>query len=224
LDHQLRLIEEAAQAGADLVLLPHLSFSRYFPAARDRASLELGERLPSRSLERAASRAGRAFLFASVYECVGEGVFYVRGEIVKPGGRELIFDRQRTVEASAGRYEQMFFSPGHGSRSIVAAPWGPVSILLGADARDPQAYASVKRLGARLVLAGVSEDEDGWERVSATARGMSIAHGLAIAVVNRGGEDGFPGGAVVISPDGRHLSSQDGIYALELERESEGVE
>jgi predicted amidohydrolase len=218
------LIEGAAEAGADLVLLPQLSFNSYFPAERNRDALELGERTPFRSLNRAAGRAGSALLFASVYECVGEGVFYARGDVVASDGQSLAFDRQRTVEASAGRYEQMFFSPGHGPRSVAATRWGPVSMLLGADARDPGAYACLKSLGAHLVLAGVSEDAGGWERVSATARGMATAHGLATAVVNRGGEHGFPGGAVVVAADGTQLEADgDGIYTLEMKAGTEEV-
>jgi len=223
-ERQSKPIEKAVEAGADLVLLPQLSFSTYFPSERNRDSLELGERAPFRSLNQAAGGVGSALLFASVYECVGEGVFYARGDIVGNDGQSLAFDRQRVVEAAPGRYEQMFFSPGHGPRSVAATPWGTVSMLLGADARDPEAYAALKSLGARFVVAGVSEDADGWERVTVMARGMAIAHGLATAVVNRAEGGGFPGGAVVFSTDGTQLVADgDGIYTLELNLGTEEV-
>jgi beta-ureidopropionase len=216
---QLELIAGAAKAGADLIILPQLGFTRYFPAARDRAALELGEREPFASLRSAAEQSGPAHLFASVYECVGEGVFYVRGELLGPGGESLVVERQRRVEAAPGRYEQMFFSPGHGPRRVVETPWGPTGILIGADARDAGVWRELADLGAELVVAGVSEDGPGWEITATVARGMAAALGFAVAVVNReeDGDPGFPGGSMVVNGRGAAVEADsEGIFELEL--------
>jgi N-carbamoylputrescine amidase len=214
----LDAIGRAAGAGADLILLPQLSFTPYFPARRDRDALELGEREPFPSLRPAAERAGDSLLFASVYECVGEGVFYARADLLS-GGESLGFERQRVVEAAPGRYEQMFFSPGHGARRVIPTPWGPVGMLLGADARDPRAYFELAQLGACLVVGGTSEGERGWKATTGVAAGMAAGLGIAVALVNRSedGEPGFPGGSCAFSPGGEALElSEDGAFTAGL--------
>lgn len=214
----------ALEAGADVALLPQLSFSRYFPAERDRAALELGERMPAPSLRRLLGELEGGLVFAVVYECVGEGVFYSRGELIGPDtGGSLVWDRQRTIEAGAGRYEQMFISPGHGPRRVGSTPWGPAGLLIGADARDPAAYADLARQGARLVLGGVSDEADAWGETRLVGLAMSVAHGLAVAVVNRmpaEDEANFAGGSLVCGAGGIEAEPDgDGICEIEISEE-----
>lgn len=220
-----RLAEAVAgplDAGADLVLLPQLTFHPYFPQSRDRSALEHGERMPSGRLEGLLDGLDRGHVFASPYECVGEGVFYIRGELTGPGlDRPLVFDRQRRIEATPGRYEQMFSSPGHGPRPVGGSPWGPAGILLGADAADPSAYAELAANGARLIVGGTSFGEEAWERTARLASAMAAAHRVAVALVNRGGEEpGFAGGSVITGADGAGSApGQDGLHELEVPSE-----
>ncbi|HTU14767.1 MAG TPA: hypothetical protein VMF31_06190 [Solirubrobacterales bacterium] len=213
-------IGSASGRGADLVLLPQLSFSPYFPARRDREALELGERLPSKQMRTALDAAGDCLIAASVYECVGEGVFYVRGELGSRAEGCLLAERQHRPEAGRGRYEQMFFSPGHGPRSVAGLPWGATGLLVGADLREIDAWSELSRLGARLVLGSVSEDRDGWARTTRIAAGLAAVNGIALALVNRApseGEPGFAGGGLVVDGVGREIAPDaDGLFNLEI--------
>jgi len=218
-------IASASGRGADLVLLPQLSFSPYFPAQRDREALELGERLPSKLIASAREAAGDCLVAGSVYECVGEGVFYVRGELGSRSDGCLLAERQHRPEASRGRYEQMFFSPGHGPRSVAELPWGRTGLLLGADLREIEAWSELTRLGAQVVLGSVSEDADGWVRTARIAAGLAAVNGLALGLVNRApseAEPGFAGGELVVDRSGREIAADaDGLFNLEI---SESVE
>mgnify|MGYP001002002814 CR=1 FL=1 len=219
----LRPIAAAAAAGADLILLPQLSFAPYFPARRDRGGLELGERLPSGSMRAALEAAGASHLAASVYECVGEGVFYARGQLGTGADGVLLADRQRRVEAGRGRYEQMFFSPGFGPRAVADLPWGRTGLLVGADVREPSAWAELAAAGAALAVAGVSEPAERWGSTRGIAAGLAAAHGVAVALVNRApseAEPGFAGGELIAdAAGGEPTAGEGGIYELSIEAE-----
>lgn len=211
-------VAASAEAGADVVVLPQLSFYPYFPAHRDRAGLELGERLPSASMTAMTDAAKGCLVAATVYECVGEGVFYSCGLAGRGGEEPELKERQRSIEASRGRYEQMFFSPGFGPRTTAELRWGRTAMLIGADVRDASAWAELAALDAELVLAGVSEDEERWHQTRTIASGLSAAHRIPLALVNREGSDDEPefvgGGLVTDGSGGEIEATADGIYEL----------
>ncbi|WP_183341302.1 nitrilase-related carbon-nitrogen hydrolase [Conexibacter arvalis] len=210
-------VAAASAAGAELICLPQWSFAPYVAATRDRAGLELAQRAPAPAWRDALAAAGPAWLSASAYESEGEGVFYLTARLGRDGGEEVAY-RQRRLAAAHGRYEQLFCSPGHGDLAVADAPWGPTGLLVGLDAADPQAWAALARRGARLVVAGVAEDEEGWDRLRALARGMAAAHGVAVALANRAGEEhgiAFAGGACAVAAGGEELAvGADGRVAI----------
>jgi len=211
-------VEGARAAGAGLICLPHLSFAPYFPARRDRGALEFAERPPSAAYRSVLELAGSAWLFASSYESEGEGVFYVTARLGRSGETAASY-RQVSVEAAPGRFEQMFWSPGHAGYALAGLPGGPAGLLVGADVRVPEAYSELARLGARMVVGGVSEDEEGWARTRRIAAGMAAAHGMGVLLVNRQGREGdvvFPGGTLATDADGGEIPpGPDGLYELD---------
>jgi len=211
-------VEGARAAGADLICLPHLSFAPYFPARRDRGALELAERPPSAAYRSVLEVAGSAWVFASSYESEGEGVFYVTARLGRAGETAASY-RQVRVEAAPGRFEQMFWSPGHSGYSLAVLPGGHAGLLVGADARVPEAYSELARLGARMVVGGVSEDEEGWAKTRRISAGMAAAHGLSVLLVNRQGREGgvvFPGGTLATDATGEEIPpGPDGLYDLD---------
>lgn len=213
-------IGASSESGADLVLLPQLSFSLYFPARRDREALELGERFPSGRMAAARRAAGDAWLAASAYQCVGEGVFYVSGQIGSLTEGTRLVQRQHRIEATAGRFEQMFISPGHESREVGDLPWGRTALLIGADARDSATWTELAGLGAQLILVSVSEHTEGWEEICRICLGQSTTHGISVCAVNRGpapDEPDFAGGSFACDGTGADLTADAaGIYNFSI--------
>lgn len=210
-------IRRERRRGADLICLPHLSFVPYVAEGRDRAGLELAERAPSRTLQEALGVADGVWLAASAYESEGEGVFYVTSYLADPDGRMVSY-RQRRVEAEPGRYEQMFWAPGHDGPSTVELPVGPATTLVGADLRDFDAWARVAASGARVVLGGASDSAEIWARTTSIVAGMTAAHELTALVVNRADDRlgiVYPGGASAFGLDGEPLlADEDGLYEV----------
>lgn len=204
-------IARGRQRGADLVCLPHVSFSAYIARDRDRAGFELAERAPSQTLREAVERAGGGWIAASAYESEGEGVFYMTAYVAGPG-TTVRSGRQRFLEASAGRYEQMFWSPGHEPLAAAELPCGRVVNLLGGDLRAPPSWTEAAALGAGCVVGGASEFADDWARTCRVVAGMAATHGINVLIVNRA-DDGFAGGSAAFAPDGSELEAgADGLY------------
>jgi N-carbamoylputrescine amidase len=210
-------VPAARGAGADVICLPQLSFCPYVPATRDRDGLELAERAPSASLREAAQLAGGAWLAASAYESEGEGVFYVTASLGRGEGPS-IRHRQHVLEASPGRFEQLFFSPGHGDRSAtIELPWGATGTLVGADLSDPGAWRGLARAGARFVLGGASEPAERWARTRRVVAGMAAAYGIVALAANRGTTESgvaFAGGGLALGADGTPITIEHGMVEI----------
>lgn len=213
------ILSAAVTEHADVICLPHLSFSPYVPVALDRAGLECAERSPARSYREAIEHAGDAWLAASVYESENEGVFYVTNRLGRAGGPQVA-SRQRHVEAVPGRWEQLFWSPGHTAPQLAQLPAGPTAMLSGYDLRTQDAWAEVVSLGARVVIGAASEPADLWARTEQIAAGMAVAHGVTVLAVNRRARQGnvdFPGGRLAILPSGERPSiGEHGIVEIEV--------
>jgi predicted amidohydrolase len=201
----LEAVRSAGAAGAEVVCLPQLSFLPYLPAALDRRGLERAERPPARSLRDGVEAAGGAWLAASAYESEGEGVFYATAALARAGGGPALRHRQRRLDAWAGRWEPLLFSPGHEPPGVVELPWGPTGVLAGADVRDGESWAELAAHGARVVLGGASEPEELWARTRAIVAGLAAQHGIAAVVANRE-EEGFAGGGGAWGFDGEELA------------------
>jgi predicted amidohydrolase len=199
--------------GAELICLPHLSFTPYAAATTDRSGIELAERAPSRKLSEAVEAASGGWIAASAYESEGEGVFYVTAYLAGPAAT-VPCSRQRVVEAIPGRYEQMFFSPGHESLVAAELPCGRATTLVGADLRSLAVWAEVAALGVSYLLGGSSEPSELWERTRRVAAGMAAAHEATVLLANRSDKP-FASGSAAFGPDGAALPADlDGFYDI----------
>ncbi len=182
-------------------------------SCRDRAGLELTERGPSASVREAVACADGGWVAASAYESEGEGVFYLSAYL---GGPDVIVrsGRQRMLDNRAGRYEAMFFSPGHEPLQVAELPCGPTVNLVGAGLRAPTAWAVGAELGAACVVGGASEPSESWELTLRITAGMAALYRLTVLLVNRA--DGrFAGGSTAFTADGSHLQpNADGLYDI----------
>ena len=211
----------AATAGADLICLPLLSFSSYVASDLSRASYEEAERPPSAKWRRGVELADGAWLAASPYESEGEGVFYLSGRLGRLGSTDNLLWRQSLPDSAPGRYEAMFWSPGHGSvETITVDGWEP-ALMLGGELRDPSCWEAVVAAGASLVVGASADTVDLWEQTVRIAEGMSTAHGIGVLIANRSSQSSgpsFAGGTLALSAGGEPLVElSPGIFELPSE-------
>lgn len=204
--------------GAELICLPQLSFAPYVAATRDRGGLEQAERPPSRRLREACEIADGAWVSASAYESEGEGVFYVTSYLIGPDGEWSSY-RQRDAQAAEGRWEQMFWTPGHEHNTSCRTPIGRAATLVGGDLTSAVEWESIAALGVEVVTGGASEDAERWQRTRRVVAGMAAQHGITVLVVNRHDESPgveHPGGTAAFDSSGTEIEPDaDGLLTVE---------
>ncbi|MDA4124141.1 MAG: acyltransferase [Thaumarchaeota archaeon] len=225
------LVSEASERGGQIVCLPELFYSRYFP--RTKGGEQAPETIPgptSDSLSKAAKAARVVLVGGSIYEKRGRSryntsvVFDERGKMV---GRYS----KVHVPQDSHYYEQDYFSPGK-RYTVVDTDRGKVGALICFDQWFPEAARVNRLMGAQMLfyptsigwVKGIDPVEGDWhEAWEAVQRGHAIANSLVVCAANRVGVEGdmtFWGGSFVCDQFGKILvraDDREGVYIAECD-------
>ncbi|HUI85857.1 MAG TPA: nitrilase-related carbon-nitrogen hydrolase [Nitrososphaerales archaeon] len=192
------LVGDAAKEGADVVCLPELFVTPYFPQHR-KSSVKPSE-VPNpvtAALSSAARRHRVVLVGGSVYEKSGKKSFntsLVFGE----GGEALGAYRKVHLPEDPCFYEQDYFDPGVTYR-VFDTSHGRIAVLICYDQWYPEAARAVKLMGADIILyptaigtlRGVPQSEGSWQRAwENVQRGHAIANSVVVGAANRVGAEG----------------------------------
>jgi predicted amidohydrolase len=231
LEKAVRMIEEASAKGADVVCLPELFSSTYFPQREDEAVRP--EPIPgptSRELSRAA-RSSKVFLVGgSIHEKAGTRR-YNTSVVFDNRGRTLGKYRKVHVPYDSHFFEKGYFSSGSGY-AVFNTPFGKIAPLICFDQWYPEPARICRLKGAKILfyptaigwVKGVEPTEGDWQEAwEAVQRGHSIANSVVVCAVNRVGvEDDmtFWGGSFVCDQFGRVLfraGSTESVSVVEVD-------
>jgi N-carbamoylputrescine amidase len=221
------LVARAAEAGAQIVLLPELFASRYFPQQTRAESFALAappEQSRAVQAMRVLARTHEVVLPVSYFERDGDR--YFNSVIVfDADGRELGRYRKSHIPDGAGYEEKFFFSPGDTGFRAFDTRYGRIGVGICWDQWFPECARAMTLLGADLLLYPSAIGSEPlrpevdtaalWRRVMV---GHAVANTVPLVACNRvGDEDGqlFYGTSFVA--DGR------GDVVAELDRREEGV-
>ncbi|MGA8278512.1 MAG: carbon-nitrogen hydrolase [Rhodanobacteraceae bacterium] len=198
-------MREAAQAGAELVLLQELHNGPYFCQHEDVAEFNRAEAIPGPSSERIGTLAEEFGLVvvASLFERRAAGLYH---------NTAIVFDRSRTIAGMYRKnhipddpayYEKFYFTPGDLGFDPIATSLGKLGVLVCWDQWYPEAARLMALAGADLLLyptaigwdPGDDQTErnrqrDAWLTVQ---RGHAVANGLPLLACNRTGFEAAPG-------------------------------
>jgi N-carbamoylputrescine amidase len=222
-----QLVAEAAAQGAQIVLLPELFASRYFPREPDAVFFSLAAP-PERSREvqamRLLARTHGVVIPVSYFERDGDR-YYNSVIAFDADGSELGRYRKTHIPDGPGYEEKHFFQPGDTGFQVFASRYGRIGVGICWDQWFPEAARAMALLGADLLLyptaigsEPVRKDVDTaapWRRVMI---GHAVANTIPVAASNRVGDEGgqlFYGTSFI--SDGR------GEILRELSRTEEGV-
>ena len=218
-----KLVESAAQQGADVVVTPELFATGYAP---DRAWRHDGEAI--RAALAALAREHRVGLVASSVDSVG-AAHHIAASFFSPGGEELSRIHKRHL---FGGVEQQWMTPGAGYGDPVdwrGDAWG---VGIRYDVEFPEFARSLAIAGADILLVptavpsveqGVAELGDAWH-YSATLTSTlqvparALENGVVIAYANHCGP-GFTGRSCIATPFGRHavlLGDAPGVAVVQV--------
>ncbi|MDR1134455.1 MAG: carbon-nitrogen hydrolase family protein [Synergistaceae bacterium] len=218
-----RMIEQAAEAGADLILLPELCFTGYNLDILGQDTCGLSEKfaLPIHAALSGSARRG--------------GLYVLAGLGIKKGGElfnaALLYDRSGAI---AGEYhktflfgrEGEFFARGSGS-SVFVTDFGRVGVLICYDIGFPEMVRLLSLDGAELltVLAAWRyQDEMAWDL---NVRSRALENQLFTVAVNQAARyDNLRlfGGSMAVGPDGQTIIKMEndrgalGVCDIDLEQ------
>ncbi len=221
------LVGQAADDGAQLVCLPELSISTYFPSQVSRSGFDWAEQLmggPSVTFFGELARDNSVTLVGSIFEKTGDGHFYDTATIHSPTGKLIHTTRKVHIPSGEGYHETTYFEGG------VEYPVHDIDrVKIAVPTCYDQWFPEMARIyalnGAEFIFYPTAigseptdPDFDSQEAWQAVMRGHAIANGVFIAAANRTGEENgicFYGSSFICDPTGQILA-QAGRYATEV--------
>jgi predicted amidohydrolase len=216
----LQRVEEAARAGANLVVLPELFLGPYFcqrpddPAAREHAQTIPGP--TTQALSAAARQHGIVLVGGSIYEKTDDGRCFNTAAVFHPDGSLAGTYRKTHIPEDILYHEQHYFAPGDTGVRVIDTTVGRVAPLICYDQWYPEAARIATLQGAEILVyptaIGLIDQEveqnitGDWEQMWRSAQvGHAAVNNVFVAAVNRVGREGaitFWGGSFVAGPDG----------------------
>lgn len=206
-------IDRAARKGAEIICLPELFTTLYFPQKRRKDVTGLAERIPgytSGILSKAAKRNKIILIGGSILEKKG-GKFYNTSTVFGENGKLLGIYRKAHIPHDPNFYEKDYFSPGDLGYRIFKTRYCKIAVLICYDQWFPEPARIAALKGACIIfyptaigrIKGSTGWQEAWEKVQL---GHAIANSVIIASVNRAGREGnidFWGGSFVCDQFGR---------------------
>ncbi|WP_290538144.1 MULTISPECIES: carbon-nitrogen hydrolase [Alcanivorax] len=237
LDHSLALIREAADKGAELVLLQELHRSLYFCQTEDTAVFDLAETIPGPSTETLGALAKELgiVIVGSLFEKRATGLYHNTAVVLEKDGSLAGIYRKMHIPDDPGFYEKFYFTPGDADFNDGRSGFSPIETSVGKlgllvcwDQWYPEAARLMALAGADLLLYPTAigwdpSDDDGEKSRQLNAwvtiqRAHGIANGLPVLVANRTGFEQSPvdetgiqfwGNSFVCGPQGEFLAQAD---------------
>ena len=192
-------VRSAAESGAQIICLPELYRTSYFPQQDGKDLRHLAETIPGPSTEafsRLASELSRVII-VPIFE-KDEAGYYNSLAVIDADGSLLPVYRKVHIPHDPLFYEKSYFSPGEEIR-VYDTRYGKIAGLICFDQWFPEAARLAALAGAEIIfyptaigwIRGQEQPEEGdwhdaWETVQ---RGHAIASSISIAAVNRVGRE-----------------------------------
>lgn len=229
MEKALRLIDEAAGKGANIVALQELFNTPYFPN-RPRDSQKyfaMAETIPGPTIDRVADKAREhnMVIMAPIYEREMAGVYYNSAAVIGPDGELIGVYRKMHIPHSDDYIEKYYFKPGNLGFPVFDTPFGKIGVLICYDRHFPEGARALGLAGAEILLIPVASPRPTASEVFVKElMGMAIANQYFVAAVNRVGvelKEEFYGTSLVCDPRGNIIaqagSKEDEVLVTEID-------
>ena len=228
LDTSIQGIRQAAQQGAQLILLQELHGSLYFCQTEELRYFDLAETIPGPTTDlfgQIAAELG-VVIVSSLFEFRSQGVYHNTAVVLDVDGSVAGCYRKMHIPDDPGYHEKYYFTPGDPGFEPVTTSLGKLGVMICWDQWFPEAARLMALAGADLLLyptaIGWDSRDDEQEQIRqqeawlTVQRGHAIANSLPVLVCNRTGHEADPsgcsegihfwGGSSIIGPQGEVLA------------------
>ncbi len=220
LEHHERLIQDAAEQGAEIVCLQEMFRTSYIPQVQDPDRFELAEPIPGETTDRLQALAEDlgVVLVAPLFEKRAPGIHHNSAAVIDADGSLLGTYRKMHIPHDPNFYEKYYFTPGDAEEDgfrVFDTAAGRIGVLICWDQWFPEGARLTALQDADVLLyptcighADADEDvhEQQLEAWQLAQRAHALANGVFVAAANRVGREGaltFWGRSFVADPFGR---------------------
>jgi len=212
-------IREAAKKGAEIVCLPELYRTAYFPRHKGKDVCQLAEAIQNESVLSLSSLAKelRIVIIAPIFERDRNGKHYNSAVVIDADGGIVGTYRKVHIPYDRFFYEKDYFETGNLGYRVFRTRYACLGILICYDQWFPEAARINTLKGADVIFYPTAigyiegdplSEKDWYEAWEIIQRSHAIANGIHIATVNRVGKEGeieFWGSSFVCDSFGRVL-------------------
>lgn len=222
----LSLIEVASGEGGQVIALPQLFSTLWFPATIDKANLSLAESEDGQTvtaLRESAAKLG-VVIVAPIYE-EDNGERFNTAFVIDVDGSIAGKYRKMHVPALPLWEEKTYFKPGNLGFQVFKTRYANIGVQICWDVFFPEGARILALRGAELIIAPTASaflhSAARWERAIAAS---AQSNGLFIFRVNRTGAEAqqeFYGRSFCAGPDGEFVAQpsggQDGVVIVDID-------
>lgn len=239
-------IRNAAQQGAQLVVLQELHRSLYFCQTEDVDVFDLAETIPgpsSNALGALAKELG-IVIVASLFEKRATGLYHNTAVVLEKDGSIAGKYRKMHIPDDPGFYEKFYFTPGDLGFEPIQTSVGKLGVLVCWDQWFPEAARLMAMAGAEILIYPTAigwdprddndeqtRQKDAWVIVQ---RAHAVANGVPVISCNRVGHESDPsaqsegiqfwGNSFIAGPQGEILAeannTDEKILVVELDQKA----
>jgi len=212
----LKLIDQAAKKGANIVCTQELFLTPYFCQEEDQANFDLAEAIPGPTTQALVKKAKQhgIVIVGSLFEKRARGLYHNTAVVIDADGSVLGKYRKMHIPDDPRFYEKFYFAPGDLGFKAFDTKFGRIGTLICWDQWYPEAARLTALQGADILFyptaigTWVGEMEykplqhEAWHTVQ---RSHAVANGCFVIAVNRIGREGeleFWGRSFVAKPMG----------------------
>ena len=199
-------IREAAQQGAELVVLQELHNSLYFCQIESTDNFDLAEAIPGPSTDfyGAVAKECGVVLVTSLFERRAPGLYHNTAVVFEKDGTIAGKYRKMHIPDDPAYYEKFYFTPGDLGFHPIQTSVGCLGVQVCWDQWYPEGARLMALQGAELLIyptaigwesSDTPEEQQrqltAWQTVQ---RGHAVANGLPVIAVNRCGHETDPSG------------------------------
>ncbi|MDQ3804740.1 MAG: acyltransferase [Acidobacteriota bacterium] len=194
LDKHLKMIEEAARRGVQMLCLQEIFTTPYFCAEQQVRWYEAVERIPDGPTTRLMQEVAKQYgivLVVPIYEEEITGIYYNSAAVIDADGRYLGKYRKNHIpHVAPGFWEKFYFRPGNLGYPTFETAYARVGVYICYDRHFPEGARALGLNGAEIVfnpsatVAGLSEYL--W-RLEQPAH--AVANGYFVGAINRVGHE-----------------------------------